>query len=190
MNTSKIKILLEAFYNGETNAEEEQILLAYFKGADVDKELIDEKDIFLAMYQPEPIEVPSSLEEKLNFLIDDLAAKECTLEEKAPQNKKRMLTWVGSIAAGIAVLVSVSLFFNNKTTETTAPTIAQNQEGTNINNLSEADKKALKEAEEAIVLLSSKFNKGVNQLAVVSSNIDKTNEILNKSFNLKKEKKS
>lgn len=189
MNTSKIKILLEAFYNGETNAEEEQILLAYFKGADVDKELIDEKDIFLVMYQPEPIEVPSSLEEKLNFLIDDLAAKECTLEKKAPQNKKRKLTWIGSIAAGIAILVSVSLFFNNKPTVTGDPTIAQ-QKNADISNLSEADKKALKEAEDAIVLLSSKFNKGVNQLAVVSSNIDKTNEILNKSFNRKNEKKS
>lgn len=190
MNTSKIKILLEAFYNGETNTNQDQILLAYFKGADVDEELINEKDIFLAMYQSEPIEVPSTLEGKLNLLIDDLAAKECSIEKKAPQSKKRTLIWIGSIAAGIAVLVSVSLFFNNNQTATTIDPAIALQQNTGTDNLSEADKKALKEAEDAIVLLSSKFNKGVNQLAVVSSNMDKTNEILNKSFNRKNEKES
>lgn len=192
MNTNDIKKLLDAFYNGETSADQERILMEYFNGEDVADDLKDEREIFLGIYQGESVEVPSSLESKLNNLIDELAGKEAKketgAERKSLNNRRTMWTWIGSAAAGVAILVSAGLFFNKPATETPDPIVAQNQPGQT--ELSEADKEAVKEAEDALVLLSSKFNKGVNQLAVVSSNIDKTNDILNKTFNRKKDKES
>lgn len=193
MRTNDIKILLEAFYNGETNADEERLLMEYFKGEDVAEELKDDQTIFLAMYEAEPVDVPLSLESKLNSLVDELAEKENQETEKVemrPQtNRRAMWAWIGSAAAGVAILISAGLFFSKSTTSIPDEPVVAHAQPNQI-EMSEADKQAVKEAEEALILLSSKFNKGVNQLALVSSNIDKTNEILNKAFNRKKDKES
>lgn len=194
MKTNDIKILLEAFYNGEANADEERQLMEYFKGRDVAEELKDEQTIFLAMYQAESVDVPLSLESKLNNLVDELAEKEekaaVKVELKPQTNRRMMWTWIGSAAAGVAILVSAGLFFSKSTTTIPDEPVTAQQQQPDPTQMSEADKQAVKEAEEALILLSSKFNKGVNQLAVVSSNIDKTNELLNKAFNRKKDKES
>lgn len=188
MNTSEIKKLLDTFYNGETNTGEEQILMDYFKGEDVAEELMDERDIFLGIYQADSIDVPSSLESKLNNLIDELEEKGAK-GTKPLQTKRRLMTWIGSAAASIAILISVGLYLNNRPETVVEPPLAYQQDN-NPEQLSEEDRKAVQEAEEALMLLSSKFNKGVKQMAVVSDNIEKTNEILNKTFNRKKDKES
>eukprot|EP01107_Rhizomastix_libera_P012619 TRINITY_DN3202_c0_g1_i1.p1 TRINITY_DN3202_c0_g1~~TRINITY_DN3202_c0_g1_i1.p1 ORF type:complete len:187 (-),score=2.28 TRINITY_DN3202_c0_g1_i1:491-1051(-) len=186
MKTSEIKKLVEAFYNGETTIEEEKLLLSYFQGEDVAEELLKERDLFLDLYKSEPIDVPLHLEAKLDTLIDELAAKETVKVELKPVSKKKyILRWAGSIAAGIAILITAGIYFNKQEKETTAP-IAQTIDKT----IDKADEQKIKEAQEALVLLSSKFNKGMDQLALVSTNLDKTNEILNKTFNRKKDKES
>ncbi|GAB6121230.1 hypothetical protein [Dysgonomonas termitidis] len=188
MKTDEIKIMLDAFYNGETTAAEELRLLEYFSSEYVADELLDEKEVFLSMYQAEPIDVPPALETKLENLIDNLASEEKQKAEiNAGSNRKHLLRWVGSAAACIAVLISVTFYFNNKP-DAGQPTVSPKQQ--TAENLSEADKKALKEAEDALILLSSNFNKGVNQLAIVTSSLDKSNEILNKTLNRKKDKES
>jgi hypothetical protein len=181
MNTNDIKKLLDAFYNGETDAGESRILTEYFTGNNVAGELMDERELFLSIHQGDPVEVPSSLESKLNDLVDELADKERKGETKPLHGRRRMWTWIGSAAAGVAILVSAGLFFNDK--PGSEPVIR-------TETLSDKDKQTVKEAEDALMLLSGKFNKGVNQLAVVSSNIDKTNDILNKTFNRKQNKES
>lgn len=186
MNTDNIKKLIEAFYNGETTAEEELQLLSYFQGEDVAAELLEEKEVFLGMYKSEPVDVPAELESKLNNLIDGLASQE-TVEVPQVNTVGRRSLWLkaGSIAAGIAILVTAGVYFNRKADHVTPP-IAEGQSGT----ISKEDEQKIKEAQEALILLSSKFNKGLDQLAVVSENMDKTNEILNKTFNRKKDKES
>ncbi|MDR1090686.1 MAG: hypothetical protein LBL79_06385 [Prevotella sp.] len=193
MKTNDIKILLEAFYNGETSAGEDRILMDYFRGEEVAEELKDEQKIFLAMYEAEPVDVPLSLESEMNSLIDGLAgdeSKEAQKVELKPQDNRRIMwTWIASAVAGVAILVSAGIFFNKPAAVIPdEPAIAQQQP--DEPEMPEADKQAVKEAKEALILLSAKFNKGVNQLAVVSSNIEKTNEVLNKSFNRKKDKES
>lgn len=181
MKTDEIKIMLDAFYNGETTAEEEQILLKYFRREDVAEELLDEKEVFLAMYKAEPVNVSPALSSKLESLIDELALEdEQRVEPKTQHTRKHLLRWVGSAAACIAMLISATFYFNNKP-DVGDGTTAPDQQA--IENLSEADKKALKEAEDALILLSSNFNKGVNQLELVSSSLDKSSEILNKTLN-------
>lgn len=184
MNTNEIKKLIDAFYNGETSVEEEQLLLNYFNGGDIAEELLEEKEIFLHMYNAEPADVPVGLESKLNNLIDELASKETVKVELKPQsNKRQMWVKIGSIAAGVALLITAGVYFNKKADPVTPP-LAQGQTET----INAEDEQKIKEAQEALVLLSSKFNEGMDQLAVVETNLDKTNEIINKTFNRKKDK--
>lgn len=187
MKTDEIRLLIEAFYNGETNAEEELILLDYFSSDDIAEELLDEKAPFFEIYRKEPIDVPSDLEFKLERLIDELDSKEKIQKNASTLKIKRVIGWTASAAACIAILISVAFYFNQKP-DITDPSIAGTPE--RIETLSSQDKENLKEAEEALILLSSKFNKGVDQLAVVSTNLDKTNELLNKTFGRKKDKES
>lgn len=169
MDTGKIKKLIEAFYNGDTTAEEEQLLFDYFDGDNVAEELLNEQKIFHQMQNADNIEVPSELEAKLINLIDDLASNE---ENKKTARTRKLWTWVGSIAAGIAILIFAGIHFNNDQ-PTINPTMA---------NISKEDQRKIEEAEKALLLLSSNFNKGVDQLSLVSTNLDKTNEILNKTL--------
>lgn len=184
MNVNEIKRLIEAYYNGETTAEEERLLQNYFRGEDVAEELLAEKDLFLNLYKSEPVDIPENLGMKIKALIDELEENENSKIVLNPQqNKRSMLKWVGSIAAGIAMLVTAGLIFNKQNTTdvvTTAQTETVNKE----------NEEKIKEAQDALMLLSSKFNKGMDQLASASANLDKTNDILNKTFNRKKDKES
>ena len=180
MNTDNIKKQIEAFYNGETTPEEEQILFGYFSGEDVAEELLDEKELFLKMYEADSPDVPPMLASKLNHLIDELALNEKDEVIQSQQSKRKLWLWAGSAAAGIALLVSVGISFNDK------PTIIDTQTAT----ITAEDQQKIKEAQEALLLLSSNFNKGMDQLAVVSQNLDKTNDILTKTLKRKNEEES
>lgn len=182
MGTEEIKKLIEAFYNGEASHEEEKILLQYFSSDNVAEELLDEKEIFIAAFEADNTNepVPTDLELKLTNLIDNLDKKEKEATKKQKKNV-RLITWVwtSGVAACLAILLSLGIHFNkNGNTGTTDP-IAQ------INELSEEDLQKMKEAEKALMLLSSNYNKGINQLNAASEGLNKTNDILNKALNKK-----
>lgn len=169
MDISKIKELIEAFYNGDTSAEEEQLLFDYFDSNNVAEELLDEQKIFLQMYNADDIEVPLALEAKLTDLVDELASQE---EKRTVPNKRNLWMWAGSVAAGIAILIFAGIHFNNE----------QPSVNSTVASISVEDQKKIEEAEKALLLLSSNFNKGVDQLSIVSTSLDKTNETLNKAL--------
>lgn len=179
MEIDKIKNILEDFYNGEATPEEEQILLQYFRSNNVTEELLDEKEVFLGAYDTETIEVPTALESKLNTLIDKLdiednKAKIVEFSNK-PKNKLRRLILTGSVAASLVIMISVGLYINKANPiKNTAVTVQTADE-----------QKQIEEAQQALLLLSENFNKGVDHLSLVSANIEKTNGILNKTLNRK-----
>jgi len=177
MDTGEIKKLIEAFYNGETSAEEEQILFDYFDGENVAEELLDERKIFLQMNEKDNIDIPSGLEARLDSLIDELARAE---ETKKQPKKKQLWAWAGSVAAGIALLIFAGIHFSKE----------QNPVIPTVTVAETEDQQKIEEAQKALLLLSSNFNKGVDQLSLVSTNLDKANDILNKTFNRKNDKES
>lgn len=117
----------------------------------------------------EKIKVPDGLEARLEALIDNLADAEKLSKRKA----KQMRLWMAGAAASIALFVSIGLHHlpENKSPDTMA------QIGTNID-----PEIACMEAQKALLLVSLNFNKGLNQLAMVSQELDKSNQILNKTF--------
>ena len=123
-------------------------------------------------WKDEDILIPDGLEARLEQLIDNLA-------EQEKQTKRRRL-WVStfSAAAGIALLLSIGVFFYPKQTghwQLTAQAEIENPERAYIETLKALEK------------VSVNFNKGMDQLAGVSEKLDKTNHILDKTF--KKETK-
>lgn len=184
MSVSEIKILLEAFYNGSTTREEERILFEYFNGENVVDELVSEKEVFLAICEKESIEVPIQLEYRLNNLIDDF--KDNDLKQK---EIKRFSIWKYiSVAACIALIASVGFYLHNRPKVDSSMTIVENTSDTD--KLTPEDIEKLKKAESALLLVSKNFNKGMDQLAMVSLNVDKTNRIINKATKRNKTRKS
>ena len=113
-------------------------------------------------WKDEEIAIPDGLETRLEQLIDRLAEQEM-------QAKRRRL-WLGtfSAAASIALLLSAGIFFHTK----------QN----NLRSIENPELACL-EARKALEKVSVNFNKGLDQLAFVSEKIEKTNQILDKTFN-------
>lgn len=188
MKIEEVKILIEAFYNGETTAVEEQALLHYFEGDNIPDELEVEREVFLQLSNARPVDVPIGLEAKLNNLIDVLAENE--LKEKivvpiAPSVKinNRHLLWmrIAGVAASVAILFSVGLFINNNN-DNVDPSIQLSQQ-IQLKDTYEDPDQAYREAEKALLLVSSNLNKGVSRMSVVSENIDKSKTILDKSVN-------
>ena len=171
MKTEDIKILIQAFYQGETTVEEEQKLLHYFGNEDVPDELSEEKELFLRLYQSEAVETPENLESKLNSLIDQLAEKE---EKKLLPKTKRLWIWT-SAAACIIVLIVSSVIMKPEIENLLGH---QNQ---HVRIITDPEEAAI-EAQKALALMSENFNKGTNQLALVSTNVEKVNQLVEKQF--------
>lgn len=172
MNTREVKKRIEEFYNGETSAEEEQLLSDYFRSGDVEEELAGERELFLRLFSARPAAVPPGLERKLNERIDRLAAEEAGKATPKPRRGgRRMWIWTGSVAACLLLFVVAGDYVHKK------------KQMARVETATAGDEQKIKEAQEALTLLSVKFNHGVEQLAVVSTNLDKTSEILKNALN-------
>lgn len=174
MKTNEIKKLIESFYDGKTSQSEELLLLNYFSNENVAEELLDEKEIFLQIYEPEAVDVPKSLEHKLEILIDELAEKES--KKKSPT--RYLMLW-SSIAASIAIVFAVGIYVNNLSIQSDEALLSKEQATTRTVSITDAE---YLEAENAMRLLSNNFNKGMQQLDEMHLNLEKTNRILNETF--------
>lgn len=184
MNIEEVKLLIEAFYNGETSSAEEQALLRYFEGDNIPEELVEERDLFLQLNNTQSIEIPLGLEAKLSNFIDTLVEKEqVKTVDLNPRKGNRTQLWlrVGGVAASIALLFSIGVYLNKSDDNVDAsPQMVQDLQ---LKDSFDDPQEAYKEAEKALLLVSLNLNKGVNQISVVSDNIDKSNTILDKSVN-------
>ena len=114
----------------------------------------------------EEIVIPKGLERKLENLIDRLA------EQEAQSKHRRLWIWTGSVAAGLALFISIGIFFHTKS----------NNDRRLAAHSIENPEQAYLEAQKALEKVSLNFNKGINQLACVSGNLKKTNQILDNTL--------
>ena len=114
------------------------------------------------------IEVPENLESLLNTLIDQL-------DEQETHKKRKHLSriWLGSAAAAIALLLTIGNLYWNK------PADNVNTANTSICNNPDL---AYEQAAKALMLVSKKFNKGLNQLTLAETKIMKANSVLDKTL--------
>ena len=102
----QIKQLLNLYYSGLSSQIDEKRLDRYFADMkSVPEELIVDRDLYIASRKRPHIEVPEDLGPQLGLLIDHLERQEQT------HNRGRRWITTGSVAAGVAIVISLATFF-------------------------------------------------------------------------------
>lgn len=166
-----IQKLLERFYDGKTTTAEEEKLYIYFKEDNIPEELGADKELFLSLYNTDVVEVPIDLKERLSQTIDSLDARN---SEKKRIHLTYSVKWFTGISA-VVLMLFIMQFYNgkesvgSKRTEVFADTYTDPNE-------------ARVKVEETLLFVSTKMNRGVDELNTANARIEKANEIINKNL--------
>jgi hypothetical protein len=151
MELSKIRELLEKYYDGETSQNEETQLIEFFRDHTVPDDLKTDQELFLyASHERVAVPVSNNLEDKLVTLIDNEAAKE---NKRA---KTFLLYRISSIAAGIAIIVVTWLAVFNKSTEPKS-----------VDTFNDP-RLAYEQVKQTLLYISQNLNRGTEKLSHVS----------------------
>lgn len=112
--------------------------------------------------------LPEGLSERLESYIDQLAETEKA--KKTPLHRGSAY-WLTAVAASL--LIGVALFF---------PADIFDRRATTADTFSDPEEAAIA-AEEALVFLSTQFNKGIEQIEGARQEVETVNEIVNKQIN-------
>lgn len=178
MNRNNIDLLLQKYYDGDTTLDEEKQLLDYFTNETVPPQLEKEKALFLALHAKETIEVPHDLEARIVSMIDQLDEKAKTTKVTLPGTRAMFVAWA-SIAAALIAVVSITLY---TTHQQDAQTIAMQTEAQNAEKMYEQTRQAL-------ALVSTKLNAGMDQVQQSKAELEKANKVLNQQFEIDKQPK-
>ncbi len=147
----KVRKLLERFYQGETNLEEERWLEDYLSSTAVPTELLPDQELFKAFKgTEESILVPKDLNAKISHAIDR--------EEKSFTRGRRInLYSFSGLAAGLLAIIAVYVFF----LRTDEPVLLSAQQGVDTY----ADPMdAYEEAKRTLAYVSGKLNTGTTEM--------------------------
>jgi len=111
-------------------------------------------------------ELPEGLSERLERHIDQLATDE--KKRKISITKRRSIYWFGSIAASL--IVGVAIFFQVESRYTEPQ-----------DTFSDPREAAIA-AQNALAMLSTKLNKGLDQVSIAGEEVHKVNTIIDKQF--------
>jgi hypothetical protein len=149
MDIKEIKALLEKYFEGVTTLEEDQALLDYFSGENIDSELRPWQQQFLLLQSGrEPLVFDPEFENRLAGMID--AQQEIPLHHKS-----RWITRL-AVAATIAVLIGIS------------GVIVLNREWHKEKDTFSDPQLAYAEAQKTLLYISQKMNQGMKPLNAVS----------------------
>ena len=148
MESDKIEILLEKYFQGETTIAEEKELKHYFSSQNVAQHL--------KQYQP------------LFGYFSQVKEQQLT-QEISLQTKKRNVAWL-SIAASAVVLLGIGTFYVSE--KNTAPAVAQTELGTY-----DDPEEALAATQKALALLSNKVNVGIESVQYIKEYEQSKNKI-------------
>jgi len=150
MDIKEIQVLLEKYFEGETTLEEDQALLDYFSGDDIDSKFRPYQQQFLLLRSGrEPLVFDPEFEKRLVDLI--------SAEKEIPLHKQRS-PWIArlALAAAIAVLVGIS------------GVIVFNKEWSREKDTYSDPQLAYAEAQKTLLYVSQKMNQGIKPLNAVS----------------------
>jgi hypothetical protein len=143
-----IRELLQKFYDGESNRQEELELEAFFRKAEaLPEEFITDREFFASIDSlHQPVDVPENLRGKI---IDRLAA-----EEGHESRRRRISIYsLSGLAAGMLIIFSVYLG------------LMRGSQSQDINQFAIKDPElAYEEAKKALVYISDKWNSGTAEL--------------------------
>lgn len=144
----QIQELLEKFYEGNTERDEEIALKHFFEEEDIPTSLAADKELFTSMSAlDQSIEVPAGLKSKIIGTLDQI--------ERSEKRVRRISIYsLTGLAAGLILLFSVYLGFLKE--EKNGPVIAQ--------YTIDDPEIAYQEARKALELIAEKWNTGTSEL--------------------------
>lgn len=152
MKEDTIRHLLEKYYSGETDVNEEKILEDYFMHDEVSAEFSVDKEVFChlaEMKENDEITVPVGMEKRISDNID-------MWEKQSKANKPRYYTlykYVSGIAAAVVILIGISVF------------MPKNQDDSAVmKDTFDNPQEAYMATENALQLFAEAFNKGDAQI--------------------------
>lgn len=152
MKEDTIRHLLEKYYSGETDVNEEKILEDYFMHDEVSAEFSVDKEVFChlaEMKENDEITVPVGMEKRISDNID-------MWEKQSKAGKPRYYTlykYVSGIAAAVVILIGISVFMPKSQEDTTM-----------MKDTFDNPQEAYMATENALQLFAEAFNKGDAQI--------------------------
>jgi hypothetical protein len=140
MESDRIEIILEKYFQGESTIAEENELKNYFSSSNVAQHLEQYKPIFGYFSQ----------------------VKEQRLTQEIPlQTKKRNVAWL-SIAASAVTLLGIGSYFYFNSTNDKSPAVVQSELGTYDN-----PEEALAATQKALAMVSHNVNTGIESVQYI-----------------------
>ena len=170
MDEQHIRNLLAAFYQGDTNVEEEKQLVTFFQQKNLSPEWDTDRTLFLALYDAADIPIPQGLSARLEDTIHSFEATN-PLETRTFGTTRRLYLRIASVAASL--LLCIGLYVSYTQSVRTMPDTYNNPE------------EAAVMAEETLAYVSEQLNKGLKPIATANENIDKAQQTIDKFFNIK-----
>ncbi|SRR5690554_766158 len=169
MKTEDIDILIARFYRGETDEDEEKLLVQYFNSENSNVSCKTDSTVLLSL-TAEEAEVSSDLENKMSLLIDswEESDKNKTKHIATIEFRKRIL----SIAATILLVVSIGFWYQYHSSGSSARV-----------NYFEDPQESQELVVEALRLFSNNFSKGTQTIEKADNRVDDTFRILEKVLN-------
>ena len=169
MKTEDIDILIARFYRGETDEDEEKLLVQYFNSENSNVSCKTDSTVLLSL-TAEEAEVSSDLENKMSLLIDswEESDKNKTKHIATIEFRKRIL----SIAATILLVVSIGFWYQYHSSGSSAR-----------ENYFEDPQESQELVVEALRLFSNNFSKGTQTIEKADNRVDNTFRILEKVLN-------
>jgi len=166
MNQQQIKILLEKYFEGETNLQEEAQLARYFQQENIAEDLLQYKPLFQFYDQQKNITLSKEFDQKIQQEITPIA-----IGEKPPRIV-RMYRMVGRVAAVLAL--------SFLTYQTYEYYISPKQKKSNYIVLDEAAnaEEAYEQIKAALILVSSKMNEGTEKTTAGLIKINEATDII------------
>ena len=161
-----IEQLIKKFYEGDTTPDEERLLMDYFLNEEkVDKRWKDDRQVFRLLHDQQ-IQVPAGVSGRLEEAMMQMV-------ETSPQSlplRRPLFYWISGAAA--VALLCIGLFFTTRQPPT--PTMAD--------TFSDPEEAAIV-AGQALALISTQLNKGLDMAAEAGQEFEKANQLLNKYLN-------
>ncbi|MGK7390535.1 MAG: hypothetical protein ACNS60_09290 [Candidatus Cyclobacteriaceae bacterium M2_1C_046] len=163
MEREQIKELLEKYWEGETNLEEEKALKQYFARPDVPEDLRQEGAFFQYL----------GLQEDWVGLEDE-EILEILRNEPQQKNNKQFRLYIENFAkvAAAILIVAVAVFFIREDYES-----RKEQMDPVLSDTFEDPQKAFEETKKALMLVSRQFNKGHKHAAKIGAFDDATDKV-------------
>lgn len=106
MEEKDIRILLNKYYDGETDEVDENRLVDYFATADVPQDLAEDKRMFFALYNLGEAHGAANIEAKMERQVEIWNMIESKTAKRTQRNSVR---WLVGVAASLLVIVSVGV---------------------------------------------------------------------------------